>query len=118
MKNTIKVIAVCVGAPLVALGVGVPTAWADPGGCSGVCSVGGAGSFGDVPAGNGGIKSGGKANGGHLVGPNGGSNSGGLATSTGPGTGHIVLEQGSASGNFNSDPGKGHCTGSLSHLCE
>jgi hypothetical protein len=31
MKNTVKFVAVCAAAPVVALGVGAPTAWAEPG---------------------------------------------------------------------------------------
>jgi hypothetical protein len=63
MKKTfLGAVAVCVGAPIVALGVAAPAAWATPntsGPCSGTCAVGGG-------LGNGGINSDGAAQGGHL----------------------------------------------------
>jgi hypothetical protein len=112
MKNTVKVFAAFVGAPLVVLGVSAPTAWAAPGGgCSGPCTVGGTG--------NGGVNSDGKATGVHLVGPNGGSNSGHVVAGTGFIAGHLDLKgtggPGTFSGNF--AKGTGRCTGTLSGFC-
>jgi hypothetical protein len=56
MKNTIKFVAVCVAAPVVALGVAAPTAWAETGTgpCTSNCSVGGSPGNG-LPPGNGAI---------------------------------------------------------------
>jgi hypothetical protein len=54
MNNTIKFFAVCVAAPVMALGVAAPTAWAKTGTgpCSSNCSVGGSPGNG-LPPGNG-----------------------------------------------------------------
>jgi hypothetical protein len=120
MKKTfLGAVAVCVGAPIVALGVAAPAAWAAPNTsdpCSGTCAVGGLG--------NGGTNSDGAAQGGHVnqFGPilpdviisasgtvlNQGPNAAGHVTFTGTDfNGNSI--SGTASGNF----GKGniHCTG-------
>ncbi|MBE1552379.1 hypothetical protein GGC64_006466 [Mycobacterium sp. OAS707] len=116
MKNaTHKFVAVCIGAPLMALMVAAPTAFAAP--CDASCGVGGA------SGGNGGIKSGGKANGGQVVGPRGGTFSGTVATNGPTSSGRIVTAPdsqfgaGTLSGNFTTLPGKGHCTGGLTQFC-
>ena len=123
MNNAIKVLAVCVSAPLVAFGVGAPTAWAAPGGCSANCSVGGASGS---TSGN----AGGTASGGNVVqnytppGPLdytiNSTTSGSEAAPGGQTTGHSVFsvtQNGTnvitttSGGNFtNSTTPHGHCT--------
>ncbi|WP_101952698.1 hypothetical protein [Mycobacterium sp. 3519A] len=116
-KNAaVKILAVGIGAPLVVLMVGSPTALAKP--CSASCSVGGA------EGGNGAIKSNNKAKGGQLVGPRGGINAGTAATISPPvSAGRVVTAPGSQfgagtmSGNFSKTPVKGRCTGGLASFC-
>jgi hypothetical protein len=116
MKSTTgKFVAICISAPLLALGLTAPVAWAAPDGCSQPCTVGGSG-------GPGAINSDGKANGGHLVGPLGGTNSGTTAVgnASGYGAGHRVVfggGGGSFSGNFTTVPGHGTCSGVYGGIC-
>jgi len=88
----------------------------DTGGCSSNCSVGGVGT--------GGTNSDGAAQGGYtnlnIPGLVSTSTAGTGAVQEGPSTGHSVITEpitGSISGNFNTLPGDGHCTGAASSLC-
>jgi len=109
MNNTVKIAAVCICVPLVTFGVAAaPVAVAAP--CDASCGVGG------VAGGTGALKSNGKANGGQYVGPSGTTISGTIRTDNPVTAGHENYQDptagtGTASGNFTTLPGHGHCTG-------
>jgi hypothetical protein len=131
MKVSVKVLAWGVGAPLMALGVGSPTASAAP--CSANCGVGGFPGIQQdgqdvVAPGTGAVRSGYKAKGGLIVGPYGGTLSGTSGATSAPydlttgGSGHWDLKNpadpGTRSGNFTTIPTfKGRCTGALVADC-
>ena len=111
-KSITAAVATFAGAPMLALGIAAPVAWAAPGtNCSGTCSVGGA----DGSQGN--VSSNGKAQGGHIQVPISSqetlTGSGTVVTQgINNGTGHVTATgpiSGSQSGNFGQ--GVGHCSG-------
>jgi hypothetical protein len=113
------VLAVAISAPVLTGGLvdpSVVSVLGKSGGCSSNCAVGGAG--------NGGASSNGAAQGGHTktTQPGMGSASMSGTAAVGGTTGRIAINNptfaiGSASGNFTTVPGKGHCTGALTGLC-
>jgi hypothetical protein len=117
-KTVIAALATCAGAPILALGIAAPAAWAQPTTTS-PCSTG----CGGAGTGQGGTSSGGAAQGGYVnesvPGVFSVTEAGTIPVVGGQTTGHatqtvtgVPQASGSVSGNFtNGIPGTGHCTG-------